>query len=289
MRGLTLSQRADLSFLTQKGRVWIMGVLNVTPDSFYPDSRTLTTPQALAKAECMVREGADLLDVGGESTRPGAAEIAETEERKRVLPVLDALHARWPELPISVDTQKAAIAHEAIARGARVINDISALRHDPEMAAVVADAGCPVVLMHMQGTPQMMQQAPRYSHLMDELKKFFEERMTAASRAGIAEDNILLDPGIGFGKTLEHNVTLLRELNQLTSIGRPILVGVSRKSFIGKMLGSTGGTRPVEDRLEGTLAASLWAVQQGANGLRVHDVAATRQSLSVWESLRRSA
>jgi dihydropteroate synthase len=285
MRDLALSQPARFDLTT--GRVWIMGVLNATPDSFYADSRVAGIPQALAKAEAMIREGADLLDVGGESTRPGAAPISAALERERVLPLIEALRQQWPQMPLSIDTQKAEVAHEALARGVHLVNDVSALRHDPAMAEAVATGGGDVVLMHMQGTPETMQANPQYRDIMDELKNFFEERLTAAVRAGIAEEKVVLDPGIGFGKTLEHNLTILRQLSRLTSFGRPILVGLSRKSFVARLQAALPGqTPPPENRLEGTLAATLWAVQQGARGVRTHDVAATRQALNMWQTLQ---
>jgi dihydropteroate synthase len=280
-----LSQQPNLSFLSQRGRIWIMGVLNATPDSFYAGSRTPSVEDALTKAGQMIEEGADLLDIGGESTRPGALPISGEDELARVLPIVKALQERWPEVPLSIDTQKADVARQAAAHGARVINDISAMRNDPAMAETIAETGCSVVLMHMQGTPQTMQQKPRYDRLMEELKEFFKERIAVAVKAGIPEDKILIDPGIGFGKTLEHNMTILKNLSQLTSLGRPLLVGISRKSFIGKLLEGEN-VPPPEQRLAGTLAATLQAVQQGAQGVRVHDVGATRQALSVWQGLQ---
>ncbi len=279
------------SFLFDQRRTWIMGVLNATPDSFYAGSRRLP------------KEAPDILDIGGESTRPGAQEIATSVELARVLPAIDAVRARWPDVPISIDTQKAEVARQALAHGVGVINDVSALRHDPEMARVAAQAGCPVVLMHMQGTPRTMQIRPAYGNIIDEMKRFFTERLAFAVRQNIREDRILLDPGIGFGKTLEHNLTLLKHLSEFLSLGRPLLVGVSRKSFIGKLLASPRvgtdplplgegtkrlgeATLPPEERLEGSLAAGLWAVQQGARGLRVHDVGPTRQALGLWQGIQ---
>jgi dihydropteroate synthase len=276
-----------------------MGVLNATPDSFYPQSRVSDISQAAAKAGQMIDEGADVLDIGGESTRPGAAPVSLSEELDRVLPVVEALHQRWPSQILSIDTQKAEVARRALASGAGLINDISALRQDPEMASVIADAGCAIVLMHMQGTPQTMQQDPRYDDVMDALKAFFEERLAAAARAGIAEEKIILDPGIGFGKTLEHNLTVLKKLSLLKTFGRPVLIGVSRKSFIGKIASplsplptgegeppqAVGEASAPENRLPGTLAATLWALQQGAEGVRAHDVAATRRAIDTWRTL----
>ena len=277
-----------------------MGVLNATPDSFYAGSRGLPN------------EAADIIDIGGESTRPGAEEISVAVELDRVLPVIDAVHERWPDVPLSIDTQKAEVARQALEHGVSVVNDVSALRFDPAMASVVAEAGCPVVLMHMQGTPRTMQARPRYENVVDEVKRFFEERLDFAARQKISEDRIILDPGIGFGKTLEHNMTILKHLSEFLSLGRPILVGVSRKSFIGRLSAPSPGLRhplpkgrgptalvpstgdgrrsdegilPPEDRLEGSLAAALWAVQQGAKGLRVHDVGATRKAIRIWEAI----
>ncbi len=263
-----------------------MGVLNITPDSFYAGSRTPQVESALQAAQYMIDEGADALDLGGESTRPGAEEIPESIELARILPVLEALRDRWPDVPLSIDTQKAAVARKALARGVRIVNDISALRADPAMAELVAEAQCPVVFMHMQGTPQTMQKRPQYENVVAEVKQFFEERLTFAARHNIHEDRVILDPGIGFGKTFEHNMALLRGLSAFLSLGRPILVGVSRKSFIGRWLGSESSPLPPEERLEGSLAAALWAVKEGARGLRVHDVGATRRALRLWEGIQ---
>ncbi len=279
------SQAPESRFLFHSKRPWLMGVLNATPDSFYAGSRSTLPQTTLRLAGQLIAEGADLLDIGGESTRPGAPVISESKELYRVLPVIEELRDRWPQMPLSVDTQKAAIARQALAKGASVINDISALRQDTAMAEVVAEAKCPVVLMHMQGTPQTMQAAPHYEDVIGEVKAFFEERIAFAVRAGIAEEKIILDPGIGFGKTLEHNLTLLRRLSDFLSLGRPLLVGVSRKSFIGRMLGHDASPLPVEQRLEGSIAAGLWAIQAGASGLRVHDVGPTRHALQLWQEV----
>ncbi len=276
------SPASKTSFLFDHSRAWIMGVLNATPDSFYPGSRATSFDSAIQLAQPMIEEGADLLDIGGESTRPGAAAISTDDELKRVLPVIDALRARWPDLLLSVDTQKAEVARQALTHGAGVINDISALRHDPEMASVAAEVECPVVLMHMKGTPETMQSHPAYDNVIDEVKRFFEERLAFAARQRIREDQIILDPGIGFGKTLAHNMTILKHLSEFLTFGRPLLVGVSRKSYIGKLLSQPS----VDERLEGSLAAGLWAVQQGAQGLRVHDVGPTRKALQLWQGVQ---
>jgi dihydropteroate synthase len=277
----------NLSFLSDHSRTWVMGVLNATPDSFYADSRRGTIETALSLTENMMAAGADAIDLGGESTRPGAETIPAAQELARLLPILKALHDRWPYLPLSIDTQKAEVARETLARGASIINDISALRNDPAMAGVVAEAGCPIILMHMKGTPKTMQQEPKYVDVVDEVKKFFEERLAFATAHDIHEDRIILDPGIGFGKTVDHNLLLLKRLKELQSFGRPLLVGISRKSFIGRLLAETPqGILPPEERLEGSLAAALWAVQEGANGLRVHDVQSTRRALTIWNGIR---
>lgn len=266
-------------------------MLNLTPDSFYASSRAQTFTDALSQAKRLVGEGADVLDIGGESTRPGATPVSLSEERDRVIPVVEALKSDSPEIVLSIDTRKAAIAREALQAGADLINDISALQHDPEMAHVLAECEVPVVLMHMQGTPETMQANPYYQDVMGDLKNFFEERLKSAQKAGISEERMILDPGIGFGKTLEHNVEILRRLAELKSLGRPLLVGASRKMFIGRLLAQSPsplvgeGTVPPEDRLEGSIAAHLSAVAHGAAGLRVHDVAAMKKAMTVWSAL----
>ena len=282
------SQRPDVSSLFTAGRTWIMGVLNATPDSFYPGSRVTDLDAALRAAERMIQEGADVLDIGGESTRPGAQEVSASVEQDRIIPLITQIREKYPQVPLSVDTQKASVAREALAQGATLINDISALRADPSMAEVVAEADCPVVLMHMQGTPQTMQDNPKYENVVDEVKQFFEKRLAFAARQRIKEERVILDPGIGFGKTLEHNMALLKNLSSLCIFGRPVLVGASRKSFIGRWLGREGLPLPVEERLEGSIAAALWAVKEGARGLRVHDVGATRRAVSLWEGIGKS-
>ena len=276
------------AFLSDSRQTWIMGVLNATPDSFYAGSRATLPARALTTVDQMVREGVDVLDVGGESTRPGATEISLDIERERVLPVIESVRERWPALPLSIDTQKAAVAREALARGVSMVNDISALRADPGMAEVVADGEFPVVIMHMQGTPQTMQQEAHYADVVDDINRFFEERLRFASRQRIREDRIILDPGIGFGKTTEHNMDILRGLSKFLVWRRPLMVGVSRKTFIGRWLGTQDLPLPPEDRLEGSVAAALWAVKEGARGLRVHDVGPTRRALRLWEGLARA-
>ncbi len=258
-----------------------MGVLNVTPDSFSDGGRFLNTADAVAHAERMAEEGADLIDVGGESTRPGAAPVPLDEELRRVIPVIEQL-AKRGRLPVAVDTSKAEVARQAIAAGAAMVNDVTALRGDPKMADVVAEARVPVVLMHMRGTPATMQRAPRYRSLMGELLRFFKARIAVARAAGIDRRLIIIDPGIGFGKTLQHNLEILGQLERLAPLGQPILVGPSRKSFIGKIL-----DLPVDERLEGTAAAVAASVLHGAHIVRVHDVAAMARVARMADAIRR--
>jgi dihydropteroate synthase len=252
-----------------------MGVLNVTPDSFSDGGRFLEASAAVQHGVRLAEEGADLLDVGGESTRPGSEPVAESEELRRVVPVVEELGGSLG-LRLSIDTSKAAVATAAIAAGASYVNDVTALRADPEMADAVAGARVEVCLVHMRGEPRTMQQDPRYDDVVSEVKGFLEERLGFAVAQGIAEDRIWLDPGIGFGKTLEHNLELLRRLGELAEIGRPLVVGASRKRFLGALTG-----RPEGGRLAGSLAAAVLAFERGAAMLRVHDVAATRDALAV--------
>jgi len=249
-------------------RPMVMGVLNVTPDSFSDGGQYLDPGAAVKHALEMVEEGADLIDIGAESSRPGAEPVSEAEELRRLIPVVREV-CRRVSVPVSVDTTKAAVAIAAIEAGAAMVNDISACQADPAMAGVVRKTGAGLVLMHMQGTPQTMQQAPRYGSVVDDVRDFLRARMQAAVQAGIAADQILLDPGVGFGKNLEHNLALLNRLDVLQPLGRPILVGVSRKAFIGEALG-----RRTDDRLMGTAAAVAAAVLRGATVVRVHDVKA---------------
>ncbi len=242
-----------------------MGILNITPDSFF-DAGSMPDPEtAKACAEAMAANGVDILDVGGESSRPGADPVSVDLECARIEPVIEAILPLG--VPISVDTYHAETARCALRLGARMVNDISALRHDPEMAGVVAEAGCDCVLMHMLGVPKTMQHQPRYANVVDDLCAFFEERIAYAVRAGIREEALWLDPGFGFGKTVEHNLTLLRELHAFTRFGKPVLIGTSNKSTIGAILDA-----PVNDRTEGTAATIAVAIANGAACVRVHDV-----------------
>jgi dihydropteroate synthase len=251
----------------------LMGVVNVTPDSFSDGGQYLDPAMAVRHGEELVRDGAVILDVGGESTRPGAVEVDQSEELRRVEPVVVALA---DATTVSIDTSKAAVAAAAIDVGASIVNDVSAFKRDPEMAGLCAERGVGVVLMHMPGNPRTMQDDPHYDDVVDDVKAFLAARMEFAIGKGVDEGRIWLDPGIGFGKTLEHNLELLRRLAELRELGRPLVVGTSRKSFIGKVDGSD-----VEDRIGGSISSSVLAAAEGADVLRVHDVAETRQALRV--------
>jgi dihydropteroate synthase len=262
----------------------LMGIVNVTPDSFSDGGAFLDADAAIAHAHRLVAEGAEILDVGGESTRPGAAPVAEAEELRRVLPVVAGLAERGNSAQISIDTSKAAVARAALAAGASFVNDVSALRADPEMAGVVADSGAECCLMHMRGEPRTMQDDPRYEDVVDEVRAFLEERLAFAVGEGIAAERIMLDPGIGFGKTEAHNLELLRRLGEIAALGRPVVIGTSRKGFLGRILGRAAGrSEPVavEDRLAGTVASNVLAYERGASVFRVHDVAPVRDALAV--------
>ena len=259
-------------------RTLVMGVVNVTPDSFSDGGRYAAPGAAIDHGRALLGEGADLLDLGGESTRPGSQPVPAVEQWRRIGPVVEAL-AR-DGVPLSVDTASAEVAERALAAGARIVNDISALG-DPAMARVVAAAGAGLVLMHMRGTPADMQRDPRYADAPAEVAAFLAGRLEIAGRAGIARESIVLDPGVGFGKAARHSLEVLARLAALTSLDRPVLVGVSRKSFIGQIL-----DLPVDQRLEGSLAAAAIAVFQGARIVRVHDVAATVRAMRVADALR---
>jgi dihydropteroate synthase len=306
----------------------VMGVVNTTPDSFSDGGRFLDPSSAIAQARRLIDEGADIVDIGGESTRPGAEPVSETEELQRVMPVIEGIAASGGEtfsvdLPggstataaaaaaaaaqISIDTVKAVVARAALGAGASIVNDVSALRADPDMASVVAEARCECVLMHMLGEPRTMQRGvsdASYNDVVDDVRAFLEERLEYAVRAGIREERIVLDPGIGFGKTVAHNLELLRRLDELVALGRPVLVGTSRKSFIGRIMaadtpasaeGGEPGRQPAQinpaqvdpapvepaQRLPGTIATNVLAYERGARWFRVHDVAPVRGALAV--------
>src|SRR3954454_4458873 len=252
----------------------LMGVINVTPDSFSDGGAFIEPDAAITHGKRLVAEGADILDIGGESTRPGADPVSEDEELWRVVPVLEGLADAGAAL--SIDTMKPAGALRAIEAGSAIVNDVTAFRHAPEMAQLVAEAGVKTCLMHMLGEPRTMQLNPTYDDVVSDVKAFLEERLAFAVGQGIAEDNVWLDPGIGFGKTLEHNLELLRRLDELVAIGRPIVIGTSRKSFLGKLTG-----RQASERVAGTVATNVIALERGASIFRVHDVAANVEALTV--------
>ena len=259
-----------------RGAWSVMGILNVTPDSFHDQGRYGQFYAAVERARQMVAEGAAIVDVGGESTRPGSEPVSLEEELARVIPVIEAI---VPEIdaPVSVDTSKAEVARAALAAGAKIINDVTALRGDAEMASVAAEAACPVCLMHMLGEPRTMQVEPHYADVVKDIKNFFRERIDYSEAQGIQRQNLILDPGIGFGKTLEHNLELLRRLGEFLDLGLPLMIGASRKRFIGMV----AGEEDTEGRLPGTLAVNVTAFINGAGIFRVHDVAENVQALRV--------
>ena len=257
----------------------IIGIINLSPESFYGASRCGTLEQALHVAEKMIEEGADILDIGAESSRPGSAPLSEQEELNRLLPVVIKL-AEIVHIPISVDTYKPAVAHEALNAGASIINDITGLQRFPDMAKTIARFQAGVILMHMQGTPETMQDNPQYMDLLTEISGFLKQSITLAVSAGIDPNKIAIDPGIGFGKTDSHNLLILKNLCRLQELGKPVLLGVSRKSLIGNILNVSVG-----ERLEGSLSAAVFGVIQGASIIRTHDVQATRRAVKVAESI----
>jgi len=250
-----------------------MGVVNVTPDSFSDGGRYLDTHAAIAHGERLAAEGAAILDIGGESTRPGADPVPAAEELRRVVPVVERLAGT---ARVSIDTSKAEVAAAALDAGADYVNDVTAFRGDPELAALVADRGVDCCLMHMLGSPRTMQDDPRYDDVVSEVKAFLEERLAAAVAAGVAEERVMLDPGIGFGKTVAHNLELIARLDEIAAIGRPVVFGVSRKSFLGRLTG-----RDVGERAVATAAANVLALERGATVFRVHDVPETVDALTV--------
>jgi dihydropteroate synthase len=253
----------------------IMGILNVTPDSFSDGGEWFDFDEAVQHGRTLVAEGADILDVGGESTRPGAAPVALDEELRRVVPVIRVLREVGAQL--SVDTMKLTVAEAAVEAGATFVNDVTAFRHEPELAGFVADRGCDCCLMHMLGEPRTMQDDPRYDDVVDDVRAFLEERAEFAVGEGVREERIMVDPGIGFGKTLDHNLELLRRLDEIVALGFPVVVGTSRKSFLGRL---TGREDP-HDRIAATVATTVLALERGAQVFRVHDVAPTKDALTV--------
>ena len=259
----------------------VVGILNVTPDSFSDGGDFLDPEAAASHAVAMLDEGAEIVDIGGESTRPGSDPVPQREETRRVVLVIERILAARPEALISIDTYRSATASMALEAGARIVNDVSALRGDPRMAPVVADAQCPVILMHMQGEPKTMQREPRYEDVVSEVRDFLGSRAEHAIAAGVGPENIVVDPGIGFGKTLEHNLALLRNLEAVVALGFPVLVGASRKTFIGKLT----SVEEAAERVFGTVATTVLAYERGATLFRVHDVRANREALAVAEAV----
>ena len=261
----------------------LMGVLNVTPDSFSDGGEFFGVEPGVVQAEKMFDEGAQVIDVGGESTRPGSDPVSPEEELRRVLPVIQGILSACPDSIVSIDTYRFSIAEAALDAGARAVNDVTALG-DPRMAGLMAERGCPIILMHMLGEPKSMQQHPHYEDVVREVRDFLAERAQQAIRAGVELENIILDPGIGFGKTPEHNLKLLKRLDSLVELGFPVLVGVSRKSFLGKITSS----EDPKSRLFGTVAANVLAYERGASLFRVHDVRANKEALAVAATIRRT-
>lgn len=267
--------------LTLDGRTHVMAILNVTPDSFSDGGQYLDVQQALNHAKLMVAEGATLVDIGGESSRPGASPVSTTEELDRVLPVIRAV-AEALDVVISIDTSKAEVAEKALAAGAHIVNDITALRGDPEMVSIVAEMGAGLILMHIKGTPRTMQRAPQYEDVVHEVCTSLRESVEYAETQGVDAEKIIVDPGIGFGKTTEHNIELLKRLSEFRSLNKPLLIGTSRKSFIGNILGL-----PVTERVEGTVATVCWAIAHGADIVRVHDVKSNVRAALMTDALCR--
>ncbi len=258
----------------------VMGIVNITPDSFSDGGRSFSAASAAEHGRALIREGADLLDLGAESTRPGSDPVSADEELSRLLPVLEHLGSELA-VPLSIDTSKAPVAELALARGASIINDVTALRGDPDMVRVVADSGAGVVLMHMRGSPRTMQENPRYDDVVGEVLSFLDGRIAWCEKCGIPRSRIAIDPGIGFGKTFDHNLQILRNLKQFTNLGCTLLVGTSRKGLLGKMTG-----RDVTERAVASVVSSLAACVAGARVVRVHDVAAMVDAIKVWTEIR---
>jgi len=255
--------------------ILIMGILNITPDSFYDGGFYFEKDEALRRIETMIKEGADIIDVGGMSTRPGSLPVSPEEEIKRIIPIIEYMRKNY-DILISADTYRSGVARKAIDAGAHIINDISGLSIDPQMIKVIAERNVSVVIMHIKGTPENMQKNPEYENVMDEIYDYIEEKTSMVTDSGIKPEKIIIDPGIGFGKTLEHNLEILNKIKELEALGYPVLIGASRKSFIGNVL-----DLPVEERLEGSIAAAVYSVINGVNILRVHDVKETVRAVKV--------
>ena len=282
-QGSPAQEDVGVGSLTQALDPVLIGILNVTPDSFSDGGKFFGVEPAVVQAEKMLDEGAHMIDVGGESTRPGSEPVSSKEELRRVLPVVQGILESRPETVISIDTYRASTAEAALDAGARVVNDITALRGDSGMASLVAERGCPIVLMHMLGEPKFMQRDPRYVDVVREVRDFLVGRVEYALSAGVRKENVVLDPGIGFGKSLRHNLELLSNLNVFVGLGFPVLVGASRKSFLGKILGFDAAG----DRLFGTVATNVVAYERGAVLFRIHDVRANKKALEVAAAVRR--
>ena len=286
LNGITLKYNFLISYIMQRftfsendKKTRFMGIINISSDSFYEPSQCNSTDEVLAKAEKMTREGADFLDLGAESSRPGSKPISEQEEIDKLIPVISSL-VKITDIPISVDTYKPIVAKEALKAGAKIINDITGLQKSPEMADVISMFDAGVVLMHMQGSPITMQKNPSYKNVVQEVKEFLEESIKISKSAGILSDQIAIDPGIGFGKNQKHNLEILNKLEMFIELGNPVLIGVSRKSFIGNIL-----KLPPEGRLEGSLAASVIGVTKGVSIVRTHDVKETRNAIKITEAI----
>jgi dihydropteroate synthase len=282
-----LRLRLPSQTLTLGKRTLIMGVLNVTPDSFSDGGKFLSVPRAVQRALEIQAAGADILDIGGESTRPGAGDVSATEELRRVLPILEALRKRL-RIPISIDTRKSAVAEIAVGAGAQIINDVSGLTHDPRIAQVAARHRVPIILMHMRGEPQTMQKMPFARNVMSDVIKGLRRSISVARNEGIAKSQIVVDPGIGFGKSPEQNYELLRKLPRIASLGFPLLVGTSRKGFLGRTLGEKGEPLPADQRLFATAASVAASILGGAHVVRVHDVAEMLQVAKVTDHILNS-
>jgi len=263
---------------------WIMGIVNVTPDSFSDGGHFLEVERAVDRGRQLVADGADLLDVGGESTRPGADPVTENDELRRVIPVIEQLAAAT-DVPLSIDTTKSAVAREALKAGATIVNDISGLTLDAHMADVCAATDCGVIAMHRQGTPQTMQDDPQYADVVGEITAHLRERIESLTRRGIAAERIVIDPGIGFGKTAAHNVEILSHIAAFRALGRPVLIGHSRKRFLGKLLGGQLRGRKIDERTSGTIGVAIALAQQQTDILRVHDVAAIKDAITAWRAI----
>ena len=279
--GRTARNTERAGTLTAEPGPFIVGILNVTPDSFSDGGDFFDPEAAVEHAAAMLDEGADMLDVGGESTRPGSDPVSQEEEIRRIVPVLEGILSVRPEAVISVDTYRAGTATAALEAGASLVNDVTALRGDPGMVSLIEEAACPVILMHMQGEPKTMQKEPNYQDVVREVRDFLAERAEYAVAAGVRLENIIVDPGIGFRKNFQHNLALLRNLDALVDLGFPVLIGTSRKSFVERIT----GVQEARDRVFGTVATTVLAFEQGATFFRVHDVRANRQALAVAEAV----